>query len=1285
MYNLRHFHKSYSSCVIDVTHTPNTLINNQNFIHMTKHLRYLFAVLLVWVCTVGGYAQTIVFQESFSKCSSTGGNDKNWATTIGGNELTSSSKLDNSGWTSMSKVYEANQCVKLAAAKAAGKMTTPSIKYEAGCSYTLSFKAGGLTGKTPTLTLSISNGTLSKTSFSLSAGAFVDYSADITATGDFTITFNVPQKQQSLLDEIVITKISSSSATATTTTFNTSDGLNVDDQTFNLVNGKYNGEAFVGYKATCTTDGAVGTIEYTSSEESVATVGTDGALTIVGTGTTEITAMFVPDDATAYATSFAKYTVVNAEPAKTATFLSFGADKDGSTVALTEGLLADGSDFTGYTATESTGAAGAISYAASGDNVAIVDATTGALTINKTTYGTTTITATFTPTDTETYATSTATYTVTNEKNVDESTIVFSSNDKSFADISNLSGSGYQSGSVVFVASNGKSYTFNCKRVLLSNDRLQINNSTVTSPKFDNFTDGYNLTVTYASSKGNLKLSSGSSNVTGTSTGGTSTYKSVTLNVSDGSSFVIKETKSNVLYIKSIEIVKNAPKTDPALSFANATQEVELKKGSVEVQTVTTPSGFDGTVTYVSSDNTIAEVTEGMIELKKTGEVTIKATSAATDNYAAGSAEYTLKVVDNRAEAPVSVKEESVSAELYVGLYDPADNVNNTNNLKLTYASSNADIALNEVGYLAFSKTGSSTITVSFAGDKTYKPFTGTFTLNVVDARADAPISFKEQTVTVNLLTEEYEASKNVTNEQNLTLAYAIDNEEYQIDDKTGYVVFNKVGSATVTVSFAGNETYKPFTGTFTLNVKDPRTEDAAFKFDAESYDIDLADETYADATFDANAKLQNPNGLTYAWTISPADNGESISESGKATGLKRGTYTITATSATNNNYLATTATCQLIVKNSAVEEKTVEFIAGTDKGEKSGADPDQMQKSFVSIVSGRAAFGRGDNYRFYQTYTDASGNTQTGETTISTKKGNIVKVEFVGSGNTTNKYGLDNLSTEDNRYSATDPNYGVWTGSAQSVTFTASATAYATNIIVTLEMPVLKQYTINETTTNVIENYENANVTLKRTLSASYWNTFCVPFALDAEEVTKYFGEGTQLRTYEGNCEGNIVNFATVTSIEAGKPYLMKPGNAVVTDPVFKNVSMVADDLDADGNPQAVGATTSVQMKGIYNHVTLKQSQTNLFLGDGDKFYYPADAEACEMDGLRAYFIVPEGTDIKKLRANIDGTTSLNAVFGTEETDAAIYNLQGVYVGNSLKQLKSGIYIQNGKKIVVK
>lgn len=73
-------------------------------------------------------------------------------------------------------------------------------------------------------------------------------------------------------------------------------------------------------------------------------------------------------------------------------------------------------------------------------------------------------------------------------------------------------------------------------------------------------------------------------------------------------------------------------------------------------------------------------------------------------------------------------------------------------------------------------------------------------------------------------------------------------------------------------------------------------------------------------------------------------------------------------------------------------------------------------------------------------------------------------------------------------------------------------------------------------------------------------------------------------------------------------------------------------------------------------------------------------------MNGLRAYFIVPENTDINKLRANIDGTaTSLGAIFNTEENNAPVYNLQGQRVGSSLGSLKSGIYIKNGKKVVVK
>lgn len=325
-------------------------------------------------------------------------------------------------------------------------------------------------------------------------------------------------------------------------------------------------------------------------------------------------------------------------------------------------------------------------------------------------------------------------------------------------------------------------------------------------------------------------------------------------------------------------------------------------------------------------------------------------------------------------------------------------------------------------------------------------------------------------------------------------------------------------------------------------------------------------------------------------------------------------------------------------------------------------------------LGSNKAALGRDADYRFYNS-----------THTISTKIGKITKIEFIGNDI---DYPLTNLISADNNYTYTGQLYGVWVGSAKEVVFTNGKQVRATNIIVTVEVPKAKNYTLDETKTdNVIETYENANVTLQRTLSKDYWNTFCVPFALDAEQVTQYFGEGTQLRTYEGNCNNNIVYFATVDNIEAGKPYIMKPGNTVVQNPTFEGVSMVATGLDKNGNPQAVGDASTVQMKGIYNKILLNTDKTELFLGDNDLFYYPIDdIDARTIGGLHAYFIVPQGTDIKKLRANLDGTpTSLDTIFDTEESNAPVYNLQGQCVGNSLRALKSGIYIQNGKKVVVK
>lgn len=1041
---------------------------------------------------------------------------------------------------------------------------------QSGTGKSISASVGGTTiGKKVSLTSSYKNYT---------------FTGKGTETGDIVLTLTSTRKDKSFfISKIEITYEEAATTPTTTTTFGTNSG-----KTFTFTNGKL--EGFTAPKATATksddnTD-LSNLIEYTSSDADIVAVDSKtGELTFTNTkfGATTITATLPKTDT--YQTSTDSYVVENKDN-HIATSLSF----NGTDITLTEGKTDAGTDFAGYTATETNNIAGTITYAASGDAVATVNPTTGAVTINPTVYGTTTITATFTPADPTQYSGSTATYKITNQQKIDESTIVFDCSTYN----QSLIGGAYDDNNNTprqLKSVAGKDYTFTLTQCTFTNNSIQMaktKKGKIVSPTFSSFPSGYKVVVTYDTDNTPQLYSA---ELTDAKAEVNKSLQTVSIELPSPTATFTIQSSTNYTQIKKIELSALIIKDNPALSFAEATVTKELVAGTIDLQTITKPEDLDASaITYASSDDATAKVEGNTIRLYKTGEVTITATSAATDKYAAGTASYNLIISDSRKDAALAVKENPVKVKLGEGIYNLANNItcdNGLNSEKFKYTSS----------------------------DNSY-------------------------TITDNL------------------------------------IEFDKVGTTTITAKFDGNDSYKPAEVTYTFEVEDPRTTDADFKFAAESYNADLAEATDGIVTFNAANVLQNPNNLKVTYTISPKDENVDIdAPTGDVIISKRGTYTITATGAATGTYKETTATCTLKVINSAVEEKNIEFVAGVDKGNNSSTTADDtVEKGCVLISSKSAALGRDDNYRFYSS-----------THTISTKIGKITKIEFVkGDKPITNlKYnGKDGAFTTDTKYDL------CWVGSAKEVVFTNTDQARATNIIVTVEVPKAKSYTLDETKTdNVIETYENANVTLQRTLSKDYWNTFCVPFALDAEQVTQYFGEGTQLRTYEGNCNNNIVYFATVDNIEAGKPYIMKPGNAVVQNPTFEGVSMVATGLDENGNPQAVGDASTVQMKGIYNQILLKTDQTELFLGDNDLFYYPIDdIDARTIGGLRAYFIVPQGTDIKKLRANLDGTpTSLDTIFDTEESNAPVYNLQGQCVGNSLRALKSGIYIQNGKKVVVK
>lgn len=225
----------------------------------------------------------------------------------------------------------------------------------------------------------------------------------------------------------------------------------------------------------------------------------------------------------------------------------------------------------------------------------------------------------------------------------------------------------------------------------------------------------------------------------------------------------------------------------------------------------------------------------------------------------------------------------------------------------------------------------------------------------------------------------------------------------------------------------------------------------------------------------------------------------------------------------------------------------------------------------------------------------------------------------------------------------------------------------------------VTSSNTLDEVTVNSFNAQNDVDVQLKRSLTPAQWNTFCVPFTISADVIAEKFGAGTLVYTF-GSMNGNVMNFKASTTIEAGKPYIVKPANTVV-NPTFTGVNIVESD------PVQLGEN-GFFMQGTYGAKTdLTTDGTNLFLGEGNKFYKPAGATTAKMKGLRAFFIVPQGTNFAALRANIDGaTTAIDELTTVVEqpTDNRIYNLQGQFVGTSFEGLH-GVYVQNGKKVLVK
>ena len=217
--------------------------------------------------------------------------------------------------------------------------------------------------------------------------------------------------------------------------------------------------------------------------------------------------------------------------------------------------------------------------------------------------------------------------------------------------------------------------------------------------------------------------------------------------------------------------------------------------------------------------------------------------------------------------------------------------------------------------------------------------------------------------------------------------------------------------------------------------------------------------------------------------------------------------------------------------------------------------------------------------------------------------------------------------------------------------------------------------FVIDEGEAFVLPQHDMADVAvrLNRTLTSGHWNTFAVPFDIETESL-----KDAQIAKFTGKMEGSTIIFENgQTRIKAGTPYLVK---WEVKNPTYESVTLKA--INAQTVSSADGLYCFV---ATYSPATLALDKTERYLGSDGNLYYPTGTEgqANRLKGLRAYYRVPATADTKI--AFFDETTGI--ALPKEQSQPCqfkVYNLNGQYLGSSLNGLPKGLYIVNGRKVII-
>lgn len=203
------------------------------------------------------------------------------------------------------------------------------------------------------------------------------------------------------------------------------------------------------------------------------------------------------------------------------------------------------------------------------------------------------------------------------------------------------------------------------------------------------------------------------------------------------------------------------------------------------------------------------------------------------------------------------------------------------------------------------------------------------------------------------------------------------------------------------------------------------------------------------------------------------------------------------------------------------------------------------------------------------------------------------------------------------------------------------------------------------------------ATVHLIRNFSLNMWNSFCLPFAISADQLKSQFGNDVRIAAFTG-CTETTLQFTTVEQVEAGVPYLVYP-TAGYGDKGYYEFTDVTRFV---ATPQAV---TQSQVSYTPSFVSTTAPQGAYVLSQNVVYHLTS---AMAMKGFRAYFV--ENSAAAKISSwTLDGVvTGIEEIEGQEVQPFDVYNMNGQKVRSRVTttdHLPQGVYIVNGKKVIIK